>query len=84
VAIAYTVFNLIKGLFGGDDPDPWASGRWGWNEAGQPVPRVSGGHGGEASLSALMNQLQGILAQLATQSGDEVTQIQQAFRPKPT
>ncbi|MDD5391340.1 MAG: cadherin-like domain-containing protein, partial [Gallionellaceae bacterium] len=71
VAVAYTVFNLIKGLFGGDDePRPWASGRWGWNAQGQLVPQVSGGDGGEATLNGLMGQLQGILGQLATQSGN--------------
>ncbi|MDD5391338.1 MAG: hypothetical protein PHD37_18530 [Gallionellaceae bacterium] len=70
LGIAYTVFNLISSLFGGDDdvPQPWASGRWGWNAQGQLVPQVSGGDGGEATLNGLMGQLQGILGQLASQS----------------
>ncbi len=72
LGIAYTVFNLISSLFGGDDdvPQPWASGRWGWNAQGQLVPQVSGGDGGEATLNGLMGQLQGILGQLASQSGN--------------
>ncbi len=72
LAIAYTVFNLISSLFGGDEdvPQPWASGRWGWNAQGQLVPQVSGGDGGEATLNGLMGQLQGILGQLASQSGN--------------
>ncbi len=69
LGVAYTVFNLISSLFGGDDPEPWGAGSWGWNAQGQVVPQVSGGDGGDATLGNLMHQLQGILTQLADQSG---------------
>ncbi len=69
LGIAYTVFNLISSLFGGDDPEPWGAGSWGWNAQGQVVAQVSGGDGGDATLSGLMGQLQGVLTQLADQSG---------------
>lgn len=57
VGIAYGVYSMISGLFGGDDiPDPWGSGRYVWN--GNGITYESAGEtGGNEAVSGVMQSV---------------------------
>ncbi|WP_310439830.1 Ig-like domain-containing protein [Sulfuricurvum sp.] len=57
VGIAYGVYSMISGLFGGDDiPDPWGTGRYVWN--GNGITYQSAGEtGGNEAVSGVMQSV---------------------------
>lgn len=57
ILIAYSIYNMISGLFGGDDiPDPWGSGRYVWN--GNGITYESAGEtGGNEAVSGVMQSV---------------------------
>lgn len=68
IAIAYTVFNLVSGLFGDDDsdppPEPWGTATAGWSGF-SVVANAVGDHGGLDTARSTMTGLVGYLNQLA-------------------
>jgi Ca2+-binding RTX toxin-like protein len=50
------VFQIVSSLFGGDEPDPWGSGRYVWNGTGITVSS-DGEVGGNEAVSGFMNHI---------------------------
>lgn len=68
VALAYTVFNAISDLFGGDSiPAAWGNGHYTWNGPNGIGVQAAGETGGQESVSGAMNSVLSTLQSIVNQ-----------------
>lgn len=60
IGVAYTIYNIVDGLFGDDIPDPWGNGRYVWNGTGIAIDSA-GETGGNEAVRGVM---EGVVATL--------------------